>query len=164
MLQLRMPALDIPDDWQPTPEAVNALPEPLRRYVANLETVADPASLVREATVQRETALALAERVRQLEQPPQVDGERALVRQRHRAAAVRALLPATTESSWVWTDYVVKGDSSSKQLRDVVRVAQLVADAEAGLLLPPEERPAPPKPVPSTAQGMTTSAFMGEKK
>lgn len=163
VLQLRMPAIDLPDDWQPTADAVNALPGPLRRYVINLETIADPASLVREATIQRETALALAERVRELEQPAMRSaGERAPVRQRHRAAAVRALMPATTEASWVWTEYVIKGDASNKQLRDVARAAQLAADAEAGLLLPPEQRAAEPNSAPGPV-GMTTSAFMGRE-
>jgi hypothetical protein len=158
-----MPSIDIPDDWQPTAEAVNALPAPLRRYVINLETIADPAGLVREATIQRETALALAERVRELEQPVRwAQGEHAPVRQRHRAAAVRVMLPATTETSWVWTEYVTKGDASNKQIRDVVRAAQLAADAEAGLLLPPEQREAAPTPAPGPV-GMTTSAFMGSE-
>lgn len=36
------------DKWLPTAENINALPEPLRRYVADLETMCDPAGLVRE--------------------------------------------------------------------------------------------------------------------
>ena len=36
------------EDWQPTPEAVNELPEPLRRYIHRLESLSDPAGLVRE--------------------------------------------------------------------------------------------------------------------
>ena len=35
--------LDIPDDWLPTAANINALPEPLRRYIHDLETRADPA-------------------------------------------------------------------------------------------------------------------------
>ena len=88
------------------------------------------------------------------------------VLRRHREAAVRALLPATTERSWVWTIYVEQGDGTAPQLRDVVRAAQLAADAEAGLLLPPELRPqqAEAAPTPVAGGGMTTSAFMPPKK
>jgi hypothetical protein len=43
-----MAKLDIAPDWTPTPENVNALPEPLRRYIHDLQTVCDPAGDVRE--------------------------------------------------------------------------------------------------------------------
>lgn len=53
---------------QPTlAELVNACPEPVRRLIHELEAMSDPASLVRNAIVERENALALAERVRELE-------------------------------------------------------------------------------------------------
>ncbi len=35
-------------NWTPTAENINALPEPLRKYICNLETRCDPAGLVRE--------------------------------------------------------------------------------------------------------------------
>src|SRR5260370_1065910 len=38
----------ISPDWLPTPDAINALPEPLRRFIHDLETNADPAGMVRE--------------------------------------------------------------------------------------------------------------------
>lgn len=38
----RKVTLDIPDDWLPTAANINALPEPLRRYIHDLETRADP--------------------------------------------------------------------------------------------------------------------------
>lgn len=34
--------LSVPPDWKPTPEAIRALPEPLRRYIADLHTRTDP--------------------------------------------------------------------------------------------------------------------------
>lgn len=40
--------MEIPPDWMPTAESVNALPDPLRRYIHELETVCDPAGDVRE--------------------------------------------------------------------------------------------------------------------
>jgi hypothetical protein len=39
--------MNIPPDWMPTAESINALPEPLRRYIHELETVCDPAGDVR---------------------------------------------------------------------------------------------------------------------
>lgn len=38
----------IPNDWTPTADNVNALPEPLRRYIHDIETNCDPAGMVRE--------------------------------------------------------------------------------------------------------------------
>lgn len=38
----------IPDDWTPTAENINALPEPVRRYIMMLETRCDPAGDLRE--------------------------------------------------------------------------------------------------------------------
>jgi hypothetical protein len=40
--------LSIKDDWTPTAENINALPEPLRVYIHDLQTVCDPAGDVRE--------------------------------------------------------------------------------------------------------------------
>src|SRR5512139_3260434 len=49
--------LEIPDDWTATPENVNALPEPLRRYIHDLQTNTDPAGLLRENfTLRQENA------------------------------------------------------------------------------------------------------------
>ena len=48
--------------WVPTPENVNALPEPLRRYVMHLETVCDPAGDLRELVIARDTIAALGMR------------------------------------------------------------------------------------------------------
>lgn len=40
--------IDIPDDWIPTAEAINALPAPLFKFIHYLETHVDPAEMVRE--------------------------------------------------------------------------------------------------------------------
>jgi hypothetical protein len=57
--------IDIPDDWLPTSENINALPVPLRTFIHNLETVADPAGTVRENILlkdeNRQLRTALAE-------------------------------------------------------------------------------------------------------
>ena len=47
------------DGWLPTPENINALPEPLRKYIADLETNADPAGTVRENTIGKDTLTGL---------------------------------------------------------------------------------------------------------
>lgn len=51
---------DIPADWLPTADNINALPEPLRRYIMHLETRGDPALNLREK-------VQLQDQVRQLE-------------------------------------------------------------------------------------------------
>lgn len=49
-------------DWE------NSLPEPFKTYVARLHMVADPSSHVRDAIFWKETAMALAARISELEQ------------------------------------------------------------------------------------------------
>ena len=39
---------EIDKDWLPTAENINALPDPLRKYIADLETNADPAGMIQE--------------------------------------------------------------------------------------------------------------------
>ena len=45
--------------WTPTAKNVNALPEPVRQYIHDLETNADPAGIVRELTIARDTIRSL---------------------------------------------------------------------------------------------------------
>ncbi len=42
-----MATFGIPADWTPTAEIINALPEPLRRYIHDLQTHVDPAGTIR---------------------------------------------------------------------------------------------------------------------
>lgn len=35
-------------DWTPTPENINALPDPVRKYIHDLQTNVDPQGLVRQ--------------------------------------------------------------------------------------------------------------------
>lgn len=44
----------VPDNWYPTPENVNTLPQPLRDYVHRLETECDPSGTVNENALLRE--------------------------------------------------------------------------------------------------------------
>jgi hypothetical protein len=49
----------IPVDWLPTAENINALPEPLRSYIHDLEARADPAGEVRDLVLIRDENRAL---------------------------------------------------------------------------------------------------------
>ena len=51
------------DSWEPTAENINALPEPLRRYVHHLETLSDPAGLVRENALLKQQVRALLKKL-----------------------------------------------------------------------------------------------------
>ena len=43
-----MSKFDIKPDWSPTPANINALPNPLRRYIHDLKTICDPAGDIAE--------------------------------------------------------------------------------------------------------------------
>ena len=45
--------------WLPTAENINALPDPIRRYIHDLETNADPAGMVQENIILKENCKAL---------------------------------------------------------------------------------------------------------
>jgi len=62
--------IKIEKDWLPTAENINALPEPLRNYIADLETNADPPSMVQDNIILKDTVKALEKK---LEQKPMVD-------------------------------------------------------------------------------------------
>lgn len=53
----------IPSNWLPSSANINALPEPVRQYIASLETIADPTGIVRENTILRDAIAALELRV-----------------------------------------------------------------------------------------------------
>ena len=49
----------IHNDWLPTPENINTLPEPIRKYIHDLETNVDPTHIVRENILIKDTCTAL---------------------------------------------------------------------------------------------------------
>jgi hypothetical protein len=51
------------DSWEPTAENINALPEPVRRYVHQLETLSDLAGLVREHALLKQQVRALLKKL-----------------------------------------------------------------------------------------------------
>ena len=58
-LLLRLEKFEVNDDWLPTPENINALPEPVRKFIHDLETNADPAHIVRENILIKDTCKLL---------------------------------------------------------------------------------------------------------
>jgi hypothetical protein len=53
--------------WLPDPEHINALPEPIRQYIHDLETRADPAGDVAQMAFLKDTVDALLIEMRELE-------------------------------------------------------------------------------------------------
>jgi len=62
-----------PEPWTPTSENINALPQPIRAYIMELETNADPAGMVRRAILaeeQRDALLAAPDMASAVTPPP----------------------------------------------------------------------------------------------
>lgn len=55
----------IDPDWTPTAENINALPEPVRKFIHDLETLAGPAGIVRENAIARDIIRGLERLVRE---------------------------------------------------------------------------------------------------
>ena len=49
----------IHNDWLPTPENINSLPEPVRKFICDIETNTDPAHIVRENILIKDTCKML---------------------------------------------------------------------------------------------------------
>ncbi len=56
-------------DWLPTPEAINTLPEPVRKFIHDIETNTNPTHTIRENILIKDTCKAL---VIKREEKPQV--------------------------------------------------------------------------------------------
>ena len=54
------------DGWTPTPENIKALPEPVRRYIHDIEANCDPAGIVAENTLVRDQNAQLVAEVMRL--------------------------------------------------------------------------------------------------
>lgn len=61
------PKGDYWERWVPDSEHINALPQPVRSYVHDLATNADPAGMVAENALLRDTVAALEARLRETE-------------------------------------------------------------------------------------------------
>lgn len=49
----------IEKSWLPTVENINCLPEPVRKYIHEIETMSDPSGIIRENAIARETIKSL---------------------------------------------------------------------------------------------------------
>ena len=61
----------VSEDWLPTPENINALPEPVKKFIYHIETNTDPAHIVRENILIKDTCKALVLKLE--ERAPMVD-------------------------------------------------------------------------------------------
>ena len=59
-------------NWTPTPENINALPPDIKRYIHSLETLCDPAGLVQENALLKETVEALLKKVWTMKPQPKI--------------------------------------------------------------------------------------------
>ncbi len=61
---------DIPDkSWLPTAENINALPEPVRNYIADMQTNADPPSMVADNIIMKDTIKTLEKMLEEKPEP-----------------------------------------------------------------------------------------------
>jgi len=67
----KLKIIKISKDWLPTPENINALPEPVRKFIRDIETNIDPQGMVRENVLIKDTCKALA--IKLEERGPMVD-------------------------------------------------------------------------------------------
>lgn len=61
------------ENWIPTSEEIDKLPEPIRDYIHGLETNADPSGMIRENTIAKDIIASLEKEVRNLK--GEVDGK-----------------------------------------------------------------------------------------
>lgn len=104
----------IPADWKPTAENINALPDPLRRYIHNLETDADPAGTIRQNVLTRDENAMLRRKVG--EQDAEIERLRAALRRIRDGGEVSCL--AGNPALWLSTiaaDALSKDEQSTRQ-------------------------------------------------
>lgn len=61
-------------DWIPTAECINALPKPLRQYIHDLETMADPAGIIQENALLQDQTRQLDAMIARLKRGGSTDG------------------------------------------------------------------------------------------
>ena len=101
--------------WLPTAENINALPDPVRDYIAGLETNADPPSMVADNIIMKDTIKTLE---KMLEERPTVDEFfeiKVAEYERGLKDAKASELPEITEA---WTD------AKAKEIKALVKDAQ----------------------------------------
>jgi len=54
------------EDWKPTPDNINALPEPIRNYIHDLVSNCNPAGMVAENTLLRDQLKQMQKKIEEL--------------------------------------------------------------------------------------------------
>lgn len=83
------------NNFRPTPEQINALPEPLRRYIHDIETVCDPTGMVQQIASLTEQRDGLLMKSKELE------GELAKERERVRSLTAQLRNERAIEDSYL---------------------------------------------------------------
>ena len=100
----------LPPDWKPTPENINALPFPLRRYIHALEADCDPAGTIRSEVIMREHTV------------PELESALAVERDRAREAALEeAAKVATAQYQTLATDYPLFAVEIATRIRSLTQ-------------------------------------------
>lgn len=63
--------IQLGDKWLPTVKNINALPEPIRKYIHDLETSCDPAGMVQANTIMKDLCNQLEAKL--IQQEPEID-------------------------------------------------------------------------------------------
>lgn len=57
----------IKKDWQPTSENINMLPDPIRKYIHDIETKCDPALMVQENALLKDRCIEVAKKIKEMD-------------------------------------------------------------------------------------------------
>ena len=102
-------------DWLPTAEHINALPEALRKFIHDLETNADPARMVAENALLKDTAIQLQVKITLLQATiDRLKIDRDKYKQ-HNAVAQKVAVAERVEKKKVQT----RLDVAHREIRDV---------------------------------------------
>lgn len=88
--------ININKDWLPTAKNINALPMPVRDYIASLETNADPPGMIQENALLRDTCEQLEAKLAR--QKPEIDDMEEYVGEK-----VQELLDKTSDKDFSYT-------------------------------------------------------------
>jgi hypothetical protein len=137
----------VPPNWLPTAKSINALPEPLRRYIHDMVSNADPAGTVREVTILRDQVQALSASNRMLR-----DAIAAIQAQGVPDVVVLQIDAAVTQAQKVLSDwnewYGMHGGNAPIPPGGIVKAQELLAIAKSLLASAP---PAPQARAPHPA-------------
>jgi hypothetical protein len=118
-------------EWAPTAENINTLPAPIRDYIHQLETNADPAGIVRENTLAKDISRALCTEITSLrQQVAELEARLSAYRE-----ALEACIPHIEGTiAWMETTVIDYGDSpyytGSVELLEKIKRQALAGDTK----------------------------------